>query len=484
MAASISIAETTTPRERGKWLGRDELNLADWRISVPTHQQPRKADGGKLDVIEYEIPGRDGRDQRVTLMAPSLVGLPTPSDEDMLLALLYLAKEQGFREDTVRFSTTELCRAMHRSVNQEARDRIEDGLTRLKALTIKYELAWYDKIKAEVEPVLITGIVAEAKFMRRRGRPRADEPSDSYVQWTKNFYKTISSGNLTEIDLELYFSFSRPGAKQLYRHLNKRFYGRRESERYERDLVELACGHLGMTRSKFLKRNLDQCIRELEEHGYIAAEGSERRYRKVRPGVWRVGFALAPQYVRSGRRRGVAATESRPTSDGTPAQQLVTAFHAAWSGGEECRPSPGEIAIAERLIAEHGFDVLLTAVPRLISVLRQKWPDCKTFKGFEVYLSDALAPVREREQRVHLRRKEANDRAAEEQQREQARMENQQLENVWRDLSADQREDIRRAALRGHPRDIAERHPALAHSFCLAELRRRTQEEGSAGQTP
>ena len=37
--------------------------------------QPRKENGEKLDVIEYEIPARDGKTQRVTLMAPAAVGL-------------------------------------------------------------------------------------------------------------------------------------------------------------------------------------------------------------------------------------------------------------------------------------------------------------------------------------------------------------------------------------------------------------------------
>ena len=108
-------------------------------------------------------------------------------------------------------------------MNRGVGDSIEQGLTRLKALTIKYELAWYDKVKAAVEPVLITGIVAEAKLVRRKGRPRRDELPDSYVQWTKTFFQTITAGNLTDVDLDLYFSFSRPGTKHLYRHLNKRF---------------------------------------------------------------------------------------------------------------------------------------------------------------------------------------------------------------------------------------------------------------------
>ena len=69
----------------------------------------------------------------------------------MLLVLLYLAKKGRFASDRVYFNTTDICRGLHRSPKKELRDRIEESLTRLKALTIKYELTWYDKEKAEVE---------------------------------------------------------------------------------------------------------------------------------------------------------------------------------------------------------------------------------------------------------------------------------------------------------------------------------------------
>ena len=52
--------------------GKDELNLPDWRIGVPTHQQPLKSDGGKLDYIIQIISRTNGPDQKVTKMAPSL----------------------------------------------------------------------------------------------------------------------------------------------------------------------------------------------------------------------------------------------------------------------------------------------------------------------------------------------------------------------------------------------------------------------------
>jgi len=473
---------TKTPQERKKWIGRDELNLADWRISAPTHQQPRKVDGGKRDVIEYSIPRRSGGDQRVTLMAPAVVGLPTPTDEGLLLALLYLAKKQGFESDTVRFSTTELCAAMHRSVNQETCDRIEEGLTRLRALTIKYELAWYDKIKAEIEPVLITGILAVAKFLRRRGRPRADEPRDSYVQWTKNFYKTIESGNLTDIDLHLYFSFSRPGARQLYRHLNKRFHGRKQAERYERDLVQLACGHLGMKRSKYLKRNLDLCIRELEERGYIVSEDAASRYRRIRTGMWRVGFELSPEHRPAARGRGAPYTGGVNAVHTSTAQTLVVDFHRLWSGAGRYRPSQGEIAIAQRLINSYGAKLIAAALPEAVKVLKMKWPDCKTFKGVEAYIDDALRPLREQERRASARHREQQERTHEQRQQERGRKRNEELNRLWEKLSAVEQKKVRTAAVKGHPAHVLQRRSSLVHALCLAEFERTSGEARKNGE--
>src|SRR4051812_40603083 len=66
--------------------GRDELNLADFPISVLQRQQPTDADGKKLDSAVYEA-GRFDRtsrqrvEQKVILETSSRHGLPTPADE-------------------------------------------------------------------------------------------------------------------------------------------------------------------------------------------------------------------------------------------------------------------------------------------------------------------------------------------------------------------------------------------------------------------
>ena len=464
--------KTTLPGTE-KYIGKDELNLADWRIGVPTHQQPRKDNGEKLDVIEYEIPTRNEITQRVTLMAPAAVGLPTPADEDLLMGLLCVARQQHFDSDTVRFSTSQLCDVMHKVPSRNVRDRIEKGLIRLKALTVKFEFAWYDKLKAEVEPILITSILAEAKLMRRNGRPRKSEPADSYIQWTKSFYNSIRSGNLTSLDLDLYFSLSRPGTRQLYRHLNKRFYGKRMRDRYERDLVHLACGHLGMKKSKYVKRNLHQCIQELEEHGYILPEEPASRYRHVRPGVWRVGFTLAPAHQKAKQRKRGAYAERTKPPDHDAAGTLVREFHRLWSGVGEYRPGVRELAIAEELIRGHDAETIRLALPCAVKVLKRRWPDCKTFKGVEVYLDETLKLLRGQRRREQTRR-QANETAATELQRQADRESRSvDLERIWNGLTSEEQESIHSEATRGHPPNFLRNNPRLARSFCLEVMARR-----------
>ena len=131
--------------------GKDHLNFADWRIGLTKYEVPRKADGGKLDYIETVICRAGKPDQKLTKMSPAAVGLPTPTDDDVFIALLTLAKEQQFKSDKVHFVPLHLLNLLRWSPKPESYDRLEKSLERLTAVTLRFEYIWYDKITAEVE---------------------------------------------------------------------------------------------------------------------------------------------------------------------------------------------------------------------------------------------------------------------------------------------------------------------------------------------
>src|SRR5436309_2589540 len=127
--------------------GRDEMNLADFPISALQRQQPSDADGRKRDRLEFEATRYDPVShqrvrQRVTLTSSARDGLPTPADEHVILALLYVAKHSNnFTEATVYFAPSQMFDVMGWSANGRSYTRLRDVLRRLKSLTIRYENA-------------------------------------------------------------------------------------------------------------------------------------------------------------------------------------------------------------------------------------------------------------------------------------------------------------------------------------------------------
>src|SRR5271169_1050612 len=80
--------------------GRDEMNLADFPISALPRAQKSDGAGRKTDRMElvatrYDPASRQRVQQRVTLTSTARDGLPTPADEHVILALLYVAKHSS-----------------------------------------------------------------------------------------------------------------------------------------------------------------------------------------------------------------------------------------------------------------------------------------------------------------------------------------------------------------------------------------------------
>ena len=326
----------TEPRRRYQD-GRDEMNLADFPISVLQRQQPSDANGQKLDTIVYESSRLDPAtrqrvSQRVTLQSSSREGLPTPADEHVILALLYVAKHStNFADATVHFAPGQLFEIMGWSPNGRSYQRLRGVLRRLKSLNIRYENAWWDAAGRAYEEEVATGIIAAYRIARQVSGPRRDDAElQSWVTWTPQFHESLQKGNIKRLDLELFFSLRSPAAQRMYRFLDKRFYN---TPRLSLDLMEFACGHVGLTESDnvaVLKRRLAPAIAELEEIGFLRKAAVEERYQKVKAGVWRVHFEKAGEKEQRRREKGKADRDEAvcpsPVTS-SPGAELVTEFY-------------------------------------------------------------------------------------------------------------------------------------------------------------
>src|SRR4051794_29673681 len=112
--------------------GRDEMNLADFPISVLQRAQKGDGNGGKLDRITFRATRhvahlRQRVGQTVTLTSTAHDGLPTPADEHVILALLFAAKHgNDFEDATVSFAPTQLFSVMGWAPNGRSYTRLRD----------------------------------------------------------------------------------------------------------------------------------------------------------------------------------------------------------------------------------------------------------------------------------------------------------------------------------------------------------------------
>lgn len=472
--------------------GRDEMNLADFPISALPRAQKIDEAGHKQDRIEfvasrYDAASRSRVEQRVTLTSTASDGLPTPADEHVILALLHVAKHSNdFEESTVHFAPSQLFDIMGWAPNGRSYTRLRDVLRRLKALTIRYQNAWWDIIGRAYEEEVATGIISAYRIARQVSGPRTPgQALLSWVTWTQSFHESLKAGNLKRLNLEVFFKLKTPTAQRMYRFLDKRFYN---SASVTMDLVEFACGHVGLTDAgnvAILKRRLAPAIEELEQIGFIQAAPVSERYQKLGVGQWRVVFHAGgkksvPVVVEP---RGSEPVLPPPPPSPAPSAPVVAApvagpeldlargFYQQWNPAHPAEPGARDLEQAGLLLRERTQEEARAVLNCLVQVTRKEWPECRSLSGaIQKYLGDALR-LREAETRRAAARLEAD------RQREQVREESagrqtqgQQLRHLWEALPVEQRQAIEqqvRERLGGNA------PAAFVGRLCLEEIGRR-----------
>lgn len=274
--------------------GRDELNLAEFPLAaiadrVPDDQktlvfEDRIYDSGKSEMIS----------RRLTISASDKFGLPTSLDDEVILGLIQLTKQNRFNERKVNFSRYQLIQILGWRHEGRSYERLEKSLKRWLGVTLYYEKAWWDKDEQSWvdENFHILEQVTLYDQQRRLNRLRSSnaEPPLSFFVWNDVVFRSFKSGYLKAIDLGVFRELQFAAAKRMYRFLDKRFY---HKPCWEFDLTEFACEHIGLSRNYDtgqLKRRLGPAIQELEAVGFLESLPSTQRYVKISRGQWRIVF--------------------------------------------------------------------------------------------------------------------------------------------------------------------------------------------------
>jgi hypothetical protein len=281
--------------------GKDEMNFAEFPLGIIA----KRADSSqKTLVFEDTIHDRDtGRPMRrkLTITGTDAFGLPTSTDDEVLLALIQLTKQQGFASPWVRFTRYQLIRLLRWPVNGKSYVRIRQALNRWHGVGLYYENSWRDRRggtwRNESFHILDNVDLDPAENERSRPKPAPGqivfEFASSVFKWNDTVFQSFRDGNLKSLDFAFVMGLKSAISRRLYRFLDKRLHA---IPRIEFDLKTLAFEKIALSRQTptgDLKRQLGRAIAELEEKGFLEAMPAGDRFQKIRAGVWKVVFSRA-----------------------------------------------------------------------------------------------------------------------------------------------------------------------------------------------
>ena len=299
--------------------GRDELNFAEFPLGTiaeridPTvktlHFEDRIFDKSKNDWIP----------RKLTITGSDAHGLPTSTDDEVLLGLLQLTKLQQFKDRRVFFSRYQLIKLLRWPVNGQSYDRIDQALNRWIGVTLYYQNAWRDRETNQWvdEKFHILERIKIYSQENERSRPKPDpgqgsfEFASSFFVWNDAVYRSFTSGNIKSLDYDFVLELESSISRRLYRFLDKRFY---KARNLSFELKNLAYEHIGLSRNSpvaDLKRKLLTAIDELVGKKFLKPLPKDQRFRKERAGVWHVHFEKS-DFVPVAANKAPAETKTAP----------------------------------------------------------------------------------------------------------------------------------------------------------------------------
>jgi Replication initiator protein A len=250
-------------------LGRDEMNLAEFPITLLTDRVPKDQDEAIYqDEIYDELTGRVLA-RKLTIQAGKF-GLATAIDDEVILALIQITKQTtNFGSRKVEFRTNDLIKTLGWYDSGASYQRIQKSLDRWTSVYLKYENAWRDNRTKTWKTI---GFHIIDKYELNDGRSPGDQPDlvPSYIVWGEDIFESFQAGYLKPLDYDLCTGLSNSTARRMYRFLDKRFHHKAD---WTFGLKEFAHEHIGLGRNyegpAHVKRNLRPAIGELEEIGFL-----------------------------------------------------------------------------------------------------------------------------------------------------------------------------------------------------------------------
>ena len=287
-------------KDRELFISRDEMNLVEFPLAVlSTRVNP------KLKTLEFQDSQRLSNGQTIErewiITGADKFGLPTSTDDDVVLALMRLTFENGFKSRKVYFTRYELLKILRWSTEGRSYRRLTKSLDRLSGVRIKASNAFFSN-KDKAWQTRNFGLIDAYEINDGRSKKgssksqNSDAPAligqkpASFFIWSEVLFNSFKDGFIKKVDLDLYFSLQSAVSRRLYRYLDKHFFYKAA---IDRNLMVLAFEKLGVSRNyryvSSVKQQLEPAIEELVKVGYLAdfafrGRGSDTVIRFVKAG--------------------------------------------------------------------------------------------------------------------------------------------------------------------------------------------------------
>lgn len=253
--------------------GKDEMNLAEYPITLLSHRHLANV---KTIEITDTITGAEGKtiEREWTVTGSEKYGLPLANDNDVLLAILTLGKEQNFESPKIYFSRYRLLELMGLDTKAGSNYvRVEEAMDRMKGVSVKAKNAWWDNARKGYYTVNFGIIDSYAIFDSHRKKSNVQDSFHfSYVILNDLFFESIRAGYVKNFDLNVYRKLENTITKRLYRYLDKKKYDGKKQ--FSINLFTLAYNHIGFEKSVYryissIKRKFDPAHEELIKAGFL-----------------------------------------------------------------------------------------------------------------------------------------------------------------------------------------------------------------------
>lgn len=415
---------------------------------------------------------------------------PGPLSRSVHLAFLSLISEHGLPfANPVTWTWRDLCARLHVQPSGRTVQHLKEAVEATAGLTIYSREALYSKPASQhVNTRKATHLYETVVFVNET-LPDGSTADTNYLWLSKWYLDNLNALFTAPLDHELWRYLDRrsPIASRLYEFLLINFYS---------GVPQLRINYPRL--AQFLpvrpERYLSDARKQLEPPFQLLAETrvtGDIAWQRRKNDVAQLRFQrgdrlLGPRETKLARLEPVVAEANASFTvrevRRTPERELVSEFYRLWTNHPDQRPTHADLALAKRLLAQHGRAKSKTILPLAIERLKQHWPGARTFVAVEQYFDDAIQQQQRQQQLAEQRSRRYQSEQAELQQFEQQADQRRQFEThwfpIWQQLAVGEQEAIRSTVLIAHP--FLRHAPHEMQFRCLQELARQLAKDRDA----